>query len=680
MNTSKKHIILLFVSFLVICSSAQETDPQKMMEAIIESHLDKIDEQTDVALIIEDLEGLLEKPININATNADELARLYLLNPVQIDKLLTFVNEYGPVYTIFELNSIDGFSRDLLQKMQPFIVFGPSIPEKVSLKDQFKYGRHEAIFRSLGTLQKARGYVPGEDGTTPYEGNRVRYYARYRYEIRNKLSAGFVSEKDPGEAFFKGSNKNGFDYYSGHVSVGFNHPVKNVTIGDFLVRTGQGLVLWQGYTSGKSADVLGVTKTGQGVRPYTSVNENAFFRGVASTIDFGRTEIVVFGSHKKADGNLVINDDESKQFSSLQTSGYHRTESEIEDEKSIKATDLGAVLLMKFNNLKIGANFIYQHFDIPFMPNDQLYNQFRFHGKENYNGSVDYFYSKGKYLLFGEAALSKSGGKAILQGAVAHLNDQVGFSFLIRHFDKNYHALWANTFAEGSNISNESGLYFGTRILPLKFVTVSLYSDLYQSKWISYSTTGPSQGWDIFAQADAQISEQINFYIRYKNEEKKQKNKAEKLYVDIPERTQKIRLHFDYRLSESIKLRSRLEHVYYHGVHSENGFLIFQDVQYTSIHIPLGFTVRVAWFHTDSYDSRIYAYENDLLYTFSVPAFYGKGFRTYLNLKYRITNHIECWLKLANTHWSDRNMISSGYNEINGKNKTELKIQFRLKF
>ena len=77
---------------------------------------------------------------------------------------------------------------------------------------------------------------------------------------------------------------------------------------------------------------------------------------------------------------------------------------------------------------------------------------------------------------------------------------------------------------------------------------------------------------------------------------------------------------------------------------------------------------------------RIYAYENDILYAFSIPAYYGNGFRTYLNMKYSLSGKVECWLKFANTHWTDRDIISSGYNQINGSNKTELKLQLRLKF
>ena len=91
-------------------------------------------------------------------------------------------------------------------------------------------------------------------------------------------------------------------------------------------------------------------------------------------------------------------------------------------------------------------------------------------------------------------------------------------------------------------------------------------------------------------------------------------------------------------------------------------------------------SARLAWFSTDSYNTRIYAYENDLLYTYSIPAYFGKGIRSYLNLKYSINKNTDCWFKMANTSWNDRETSGSGYNEINGRHKTELKFQLRWKF
>jgi hypothetical protein len=666
---------LVAISFI---STAQETDHGRLIESIIESHLDKIDEQTDVALIIEDLEGFAENPININAATAAELSRLYVLNDVQINKLLEYLSNYGPAYSIFELKTVDGFTPDLLQKIEPFIWFGPR-EEAKKLGEAFKYGKNQLLLRTLGTVQKASGYQPGEDGLTSYEGNQYRYYTRYRYEASDQFSAGFTAEKDPGESFFSGSNKLGFDFYSAHVSMNMNSALENVSVGDFLVRAGQGLVLWQGYTSGKSENVLGISKTNQGIRPSTAVDENLFFRGAATTLNFGKAALSFFYSQKNDDGNVAGTDSTGHFVTSLQTSGYHRTKSEIEDKNSVRNTNYGGLFSWNFSNLKVGATLVRQQLNLPFIPASELYNQYRFSGTENVTGGVDYSFNKGKYQLFGEAAISKSKGKAFVQGAIINLNDQLGFSALFRHFDKNYQALWANTFAEGSNINNESGMYFGTKILPVKFVTLSAYSDFYRSQWINYSTAAPSTGWDVLAQADFLLSEKTEFYIRFKNEEKEVKFIQNERYVNLPEQTQKLRFHFYYKYSEQIILKTRLEKVLYKGLEKENGIMIFQDIQYVPTKIPLKISARIAWFSTDSYNSRVYAYENDLLYTFSIPAYFGKGYRTYLNLNYKITKNLDLWFKVANTSWNDRDIISSGYNEIQGNNKTELKFQLRLK-
>ena len=680
MKCLAKHIIFVLLQLFVLAASAQNNSPDKLIESILESHLDKIAEGTDVALIIEDLEYLLEHPININATTTTELARLYLLNEIQIQKLMEYTENYGPVYSIYELKAVDGLTPKLLQNLQYFISFGPEEQEKKTFKELVKYANQQLLLRTLGNLQTAQGYKTKDDGSVPYEGNRFRYYTRYNFKADDKISVGFTAEKDPGEAFFSGSNKHGFDYYSGHVSYKLSNTFENISVGDYIVRAGQGLVLWQGYTNGKSENVLGITKTGQGTRGYTSVDENYYFRGAAGSANLGNSKIILFYSHKNADGNLVYNDSVVSHFSSLQTSGYHRTSNEINDEKTVKFTNTGGVFTHHFKNLKIGATVVYQHFDKAFIRSEQLYNKFRFSGKDNFTAGADYLLNKNNYVLFGEVAISKSKGKAFTQGAIVHINDQLGFSALFRHFGKDYHAFWANTLAEGSNISNESGLYFGVRFLPAKFVTISAYSDIYKSDWFNYSTAGPARSWDIFTQADFQISEKMSAYLRFKNEEKEQKFKSDGRYINLPERVQKFRFHFQFRASETVLLKTRAEHVYYKADAGENGFMIFQDIQYSPKTFPLNLSARVAYFNTDSYNSRIYAYENDMLYVFSIPAYYGNGYRTYLNLKYQPANKIECWLKLANTCWTDRETISSGYNEIAGHHKTELKLQLRLKF
>jgi hypothetical protein len=664
---------------LPVLAKAQVIDPERNIESILESVIETMEDESGEILIVEDLEQFAENPLNINTATASELSRLHMLDDVQIHNILDYIKQYGPVLSIFELNAIDGFSPELLQKMEPFILFGQTGTHAKSLSESMKYGQHQFLSRGITTIQVPKGYKEQSDGTIPYEGNRFKYYTRYKYEADNDISVGFTMEKDPGEAFFKGSNVNGFDFYSGHISAKISRTIENITVGDFMAKSAQGLVLWQGFSIGKSVNSTGIFKTNQGIRPFTSTDENKFFRGISTTLNFNNIKLNLFYSANKSDANLIFVDSTATYFSSLQTSGYHRTSNEIYDEKAVKNKNIGSIISWRFNRLKLGATFVYQSFDLPFIRSEQLYNRFSFSGRENYTGSIDYLYSHGKYRLFGEAAMSKSGGKAFLHGAVAHLDDRLVFSMLFRHFEKNYHALWSSPFAEASSAGNETGLYAEISILPVKYVKLTAYSDFYRHNWLTYNTAGPANGWDISAQADFTLSDKFQFYIRYKNEEKDNKAIADELYLNLSEQIRKIRLHWQYKPLDKIMLKTRVEHSFFKDTKSENGILVFQDIKYDFATVPLNISMRLAWFSTDGYNSRIYAYENDMLYAFSVPALSGKGFRKYLNLKYSISEKLDFWAKIGYTLYNNQEFISSGNNEISGNKKTEVKFQLRLK-
>ena len=109
------------------------------------------------------------------------------------------------------------------------------------------------------------------------------------------------------------------------------------------------------------------------------------------------------------------------------------------------------------------------------------------------------------------------------------------------------------------------------------------------------------------------------------------------------------------------------------------GSLLLLDMYYHPESVPLKLTFRYALFHTDDYRSRLYAYENDVLYSSSMPAYYGKGFRFYLLMKYSPVHWLNIWFRFSMTCFTDRNTISSGPEKIKGNKLPEIKIQLRIK-
>ena len=124
----------------------------------------------------------------------------------------------------------------------------------------------------------------------------------------------------------------------------------------------------------------------------------------------------------------------------------------------------------------------------------------------------------------------------------------------------------------------------------------------------------------------------------------------------------------------------QLDFSFYQNQEFNQGFMIYQDLVFKPKIIPLKAQIRLAFFDTDNYDTRIYAYENDVLYAFSVPAYSGRGLRYYFNLSYRINRNFTVWLRFSQTYFVDRDVISSGLAEIDGRTRSEIKVQLRAKF
>ncbi len=169
----------------------------------------------------------------------------------------------------------------------------------------------------------------------------------------------------------------------------------------------------------------------------------------------------------------------------------------------------------------------------------------------------------------------------------------------------------------------------------------------------------------------------------------REKTKGENADASIPEvittivpvTTQHLRYQISYRINDVLTMKNRIELSRYHKdtAAAENGYMIYQDINYSPEKIPISLAFRFALFET-TYNSRIYAYENDVLYAFSIPAYYNRGKRVYLTLQYHISDDIDLWLRYSQWYYDNVDVISSGMNEIQGHTKSEVKAQLRIRF
>jgi hypothetical protein len=690
---------LLFLPFMAYSQqNSSENDPRKsnIIEQRIEFLAEVLEqEDLDYTTVFEDLSWYFDHPVNLNDADAELLRRLYILDDFQIAALLEYRRKYRDFLTIYELGLVKGIDPTTIGMILPFVKVEPSAQkDKLTLQRVLKYGRNDMFLRYQRVLEPQEGFKSIDDSTLAanpnkrYLGNPDKYYLRYRFRFGDRIMAGITAEKDPGEEFFKGSQKRGFDFYSAHFFYRGSKILRQLAIGDFQVEFGQGLTAWSGLAFGKSALLSSMKRNGQGLRPSASAEENLFLRGAGVTLQTGPVKYSVFASHKKIDANVLEDttlEDDGVIVSSFQTSGLHRTPGELDDRNSIGETHAGAHVEYGSEHAEIGITGIYSQYAGNLNRSLDVYNQFALNSNSSWNVGADYLLMRNHFQFFGETALSgNTMTVANMHGVKVDADNRLKLVFLYRHLPMQYQASLGNAIAESSTPQNETGLLTGAEILLNRNMTLTGYIDHFSSKWLRYRTDAPSKGVDYLVQLNYNPRRSVQTYlrVRFKQKQINDSEITEGLHTLVDQEKLNVRLHGSFTPDSRFTFKSRLEWVYYQKSDEEmaSGFLLYQDVTFRSEKLPLTVTGRFALFDSDSYDSRLYAYENDVLYAFSIPAYYYRGSRFYLVFKYEPVRNMDVWLRIGQWYYSNQNQVGSDLSLIEGRSKTEIKVQIRIRF
>lgn len=668
-----------------------EEDPEKVNQQI-----EQISEQNDTELdyteLSENLKYFLDHPLNLNQADASDLKQLGLLNDMQIERLLTHIQKNGKLISLYELQSIDGFDQATISSILPYVNLSElSSFQQWSLRDIGKNSTNQLFIRYSRVLEEQAGYMEASDSlleaspNSRYLGSADKIYTRYRFTYYNLLSFGITAEKDAGEEFFKGSQPNGFDFYSAHLFVRNIGPFRSVALGDYNLSFGQGLSVWSGLSFGKSAEAVGVKRSGRGISPCSSVDENNFLRGAAISVGLKKLTAYGFYSRKRIDGNLEGLDslnNENTYITSIQESGLHNTVSTIADKDAIRQTFFGGRIEYRNNRINLGFTASHVIFSDSLKSGDQLYERFDFSGNALSNAGVDYSFIWRNFSFFGETAICSEGALATVNGVMLVPDRRLTISLLHRSLDKKYHSFYATAFSEGSTVSNEQGLYLGAEARFSAKWIFTAYADLFRFPWLKYRVDAPSQGSETLLQLNYKPSKKQLIYFRFRQENKEINYSAEPVNYLAPTLKRTWRVHASYPVSRTFTFKSRIEFLTYKegSDKTREGFLIYHDIVWKNPESPLSLSFRYALFDTDTYDERLYAYENDVLYSYSIPAYYYKGSRFYLMARYTFNRNIDLWIRIARSHYTDRETVSSGLDEIEGSAKTDLRIQLRIRF
>jgi hypothetical protein len=723
---SRWGVVLFACACTTVVRAQVDGIPRDVIEQRIEAAAEGLgdDATVDLTNLFEVLTDHYKNPIDLNHTDLEELNALLLLTDVQVSALIQHYRRFGKFLSFYELQTVDGFDPATIELIRPFVTVRENpLASKASFKEILAQGSSELMFRSTMNVESRKGFMDrsnpfGKDYYDPdgdplpnfgdpavedslrrnskvYLGSPFRLYTRYRFRYRQNISFGFTAEKDEGEEFFQGSQPQGFDYYSAHLFVRDVGRFKSIAIGDYQAQFGQGLVFWSGLAfAAKSSFTMNVKRNATGLAPYTSVNENLFLRGAAATYSLSkRWEVTGFFSKKRIDGNIssipagedtLGTNIQEATFSSFQEDGFHRTTNELRKKDAIGEQIMGGHLRYVGRGFSIGATASHVDYDANLERNLQSYNQFDFNGKGNTTAGMDWNVLYRNLTWFGEAAMSSNGGMAINSGLLVALDKRVSLSMLFRDYGRDFHGLYSVAFSEGGNPWNERGIYTGIEIRPNRKWTMNAYFDQFRFPWLRYQTDAPSAGFDWLAQVNWRPSRGTELYVRARHQNRARNTTEDIDGIDfiVPVTQTNYRVNATYKVSDAVSLRTRVETVDYQSGSAplEHGFLIYQDIVHRPLSSPLELTLRFALFDTDTYNSRLYAYENDLVGVFSIPPYYGRGIRWYGMARLTPLRRVDIWFRYGAWIFQDQTEISSGLQEIPGNIRSDLKLQVRWKF
>jgi DNA uptake protein ComE-like DNA-binding protein len=688
-----KLVLSLLFTLTISESGYSQTEDPDLFERTTERVSGITDKPVDFSEVSEVTEQLKDRPINLNKTSEEELHQISFLDDHKISNLIRYIMTYGTIYSIYELKVVDGFDSTTIRQILPYVYAGPEKEKHpIRLNDLLTSGKNQLIIRAGQIMQQQAGYhvsdsVLQKNPNTGYEGSPLKLYFRYSYSFFDRFSIGLSGDKDAGEKFFSGSQKYEMDFYSGYISLLNTGIFKLITLGNFNVDFGQGLTLCSGLSSGAISGTGNMRRYASGIKLSQSTNEGNYLRGVAIVLKKWKFRLSLFYSNHKRDGNVTGTDTitgHAELISSMSSTGYHRTPREIENKNTIRESIIGGNINFKNSYFSVGFTGFRSHWSAELEAKKYPYNLFYFQGNKNLNFGLDFQAELKDVFLFGEISRSRNGGLAFISGICFTPDPRLSFSLSVRDYQRNYQDLLSNAFGQNSLNANEEGIQFTFNASLAPGFGLKGYIDVFRFPWLKYRTDSPSLGSDYQVQLDYSSIRSVKMFIRFRDRSKQMNLKETTLPLNVLGKWNSTTLLYeaDWQISASLSFKTRCEWLRNHNEHQNPAFgcLLGQDLSYKCVKQHITLSLLYTLFDADSYNERIYSYENDVLYSYSIPAFYGKGIHSMILLEWAPSNWVDLSIKYGQTWYSDRSVIGTGLDQIKGNIKSEVEVQYKVKF
>jgi len=599
-------VVRLFPGLLVLLVLALQLLPSALLgQEDVEDILGEDTQASEATFVVERLERLRGKPIDLNTATADELTQLPWITPLLARKIIALRDRAGRFRSLVNLSVIEGVTYELLTDISPYVT--------IAYKDAPYWIPTEGRLRA--------------SGETPVRTARnLHLYGRVTSRPSEEVEMSYLVDRDPGESTVT-------DFQAAYVTYTRDGVLSRVNAGDLSAEFGQGLVLWApgGFFRGYET-VSQAARGAAGVRGYRSSVENGALRGVH--VGLAQSWLSLDALLSRSELDAYLNDDGTVRR--LSDTGYHREDWELEGKDAL-TEDLFAVhaAVKQSDALRFEATFASSSYEPEFSSGDtgsQSSGALYYAGDGVSVGGLGVNLSLPQVDLFGEAAMMTGGSKAFLLGWVCDLR-RVEMATVFRSYDRDYYNLRASSFS-GGDPWNERGIYLGlqTRLADSKF---NFYLDGVQHPGRSYGESFPKSGYEAVASVERKYANGVTTKLRGKLT-KREDSVADPVdpYARKSVTSSRQTYYGDIIWDAGRPLSFRLRYGSVKADGGEKGSLVFAGFTYRTQGV-VSLRGRVIYYDTSSYESRVYEYEDDLPGRVSLDPLWGEGMRWYVLLGVR---------------------------------------------
>jgi len=602
-------------------------------------------------------------PIDWNKSTRQELEELMFVPDRVIDEMLNYRDWAKRLYSVNELALVKGMS-DGLRRLLYYVIVVPEICDERKWSDAFDYTGHYLVARSDFEAERRAGYENGK-----YQGEPFRQIVKYKTDAGSNFRAGIVMETDAGESW----NRRGFDLYRAYGQFSNIGVVERVVAGSMRVNFGNGLVFGSSNFGTRSYQMVnGLNRNN--IKSYEGTTEAEMMNGASVKVVpvKGMTISALYG-FSPLDAN--ISDGEWK---TILTTGYHRTETEIERDNTVGLHTVGGHIDYEGKWFKVGATGYGGFFTVP-----SVYE----YGDKQWAVSTDYSLFGRGVKFSGETSVSQGGGVATTNTLIVTALSDYLFAVNHRYFSTNYTSFWANTYSRGTEVEGEQGVSVSATLPVYYDMNIELYGDVSRNYLYAYEdVTGKPMYYEARVQYNAGFGDDRAFktYFRFKHQELSAID--EKIRKKVDDQTFLAFAEYKRRFNCGVRISSGAQ---FNAVRRKMdgwgsptyGWLVFQDVEWSGGKVvPIEVKGRLAYYDAKDWDNRFYLYEANIAESSYSPTLYGQALRWFVMLKYAAKCGLGLQMKVGQTLFFDREKISSGNDLISKKHKTEFNLLVYYKF